>query len=339
MWAGGLLALVWVVGPLLSKGPDERGRAWAILGRFGKLAGLSIMVLIVTGLYKSGQQVASLDGLLTTLYGQALLVKIELVLFGAGLGLLNAAVLHPKVASGLGRVLGRRAGWRPFAPRYLGRALLVEVVSLALVLLVVGLLGTVQPARGPEFDPPLADNTASSSLSTQMSDLVVTLSIKPNRPGQNFLNLGIYNTRRPAPAPIEAVTLQLQPPNGGNAIELPLETQGNGRYQIAGEYLNVAGDWKISLRAIRPGLADTNLTVPWQVGPGLVARRPVVFSNQPVGSWLTLAAIGLSVAAGLGLLLFQARWKLYQKLFNKLTFNQPLKIGRNLRPHPDKREQ
>ena len=331
LWAGGLLALAGLVVPLLSKGADERGLAWAILRRFGKLAGLSLFVLIVTGLYKSGQQVASLDGLLTTLYGQALLFKVELVLFGAFLGLLNAALLHPGVARSLGRLLRRPDGWRPFAGRHLGRALLIEAVGMAGVLLLAALLGTAQPARGPEFDPLVPDNATASTVSQPVNDLIVTLSIKPNRPGQNFLNLGVFNTRRPAPAPIEAVTVHLQPPGGGQGFDLPVEAQGGGRYQISGEYLSAAGEWNITISLTRPGLSEARLVVPWQVSPTLVARRPVVFSNQPLAEWLNWTALLL---IGLVFLLFiQYRWRLWQRFFKQFTSNKRFKSGRTYAPH------
>ena len=41
---------------------------------------------------------------------------------------------------------------------------------------------------------------------------MVTLALKPNRPGQNFVTLGVFDTRRPAPAPIDEVAVQLQGP-------------------------------------------------------------------------------------------------------------------------------
>lgn len=80
-----------------------------ILRRFGLVAASSLGVLLMTGLYNSGQQVASLDALLFTLYGQSLLLKIGLVV-GVGLiGLINSARLHPRVADVIRRVLRRRA--------------------------------------------------------------------------------------------------------------------------------------------------------------------------------------------------------------------------------------
>ena len=87
--------------PLLRAGPEQLALAWAILRRFGALAAGSLAALLITGLFMSGQQVASLDALLTTLYGRALLLKIGLAAAVALIGLRNAAALHPRVAAAL----------------------------------------------------------------------------------------------------------------------------------------------------------------------------------------------------------------------------------------------
>ena len=69
--------------------------------------------------------------------------------------------------------------------------------ALALLLL-AATLGAIQPARGFEFDPPAA--TAVPTMTTNADDLIVTFALKPNQPGRNFVSLGVFDTRRPAPA-------------------------------------------------------------------------------------------------------------------------------------------
>src|SRR6185369_17246658 len=105
IWVGGLLALALAIVPLLRAGPEQMALAWVILRRFGALAAASLAALLITGLFMSGQQVASLDALLTTLYGRALLLKLGLVAAIVLIGLRNAASLHPRVASALRRLL------------------------------------------------------------------------------------------------------------------------------------------------------------------------------------------------------------------------------------------
>jgi copper transport protein len=298
VWSGGLLGLALVVAPLLRRGPEAKAWAWSVLRRFGGLAAASVAVLAVTGLYNGGQQVASLDALLVTLYGQALIVKLGLVLCVGLIGLLNSAMLHPRVADALRRALRQPAGWGPFAPDQLRRTVRVEAAGIGIVLLLTAVLGATPPARGPEFDPPAVDETP-STFTTTTKDLLITLSIKPNRPGQNFITLGVFNTRRPAPAPIERVLLELQPP-GQPAVSLDAEPQGQDKYQIAGDAINIAGQWQISIIVRRTGLPDTVVATPWTVMPAVqsVMRRPVLVSNRPLAPLLTPIAVGLALLIG-----------------------------------------
>ena len=298
LWSGGLFSLAVIVAPLLRRGPEAAAWAWSVLRRFGGLAAASVAALAVTGLYNAGQQVASLDALLVTLYGQTLIVKMGLMLCVGLIGLLNSALLHPRVADAVRRALRRPAGWSPFAADQLWRTVRVEAAGIGMVLLATAVLSAIPPARGPEFDPPTADETP-PTLTTTANDLLVTMSIKPNRPGQNFISLGVFNTRRPAPAPIEQVLVQLQPP-GQPAVSLIAEPEAEGKYQITGDVINAPGEWQISIVVTRTGLPDTSVTTPWTVLPASAspARRPVLVSNRPLAPWLTPLASGLALLFG-----------------------------------------
>lgn len=303
IWAGGLLAMAIMLPPLLRRGPAEKALARSILQRFGVLAAASLAVLAVTGLYSSGQQIASLDALLTTSYGQSLLLKIGLVLSVGLIGLINSALLHPRVADVIRRVLRRPSGWTPLKREHLGRTVLLESIGAASILLVAGYLTASQPARGPEFDPPV-ESAVPAALTTRVNDLVLTLSVKPDRPGQNFISLGVFNTRRPVPAPIERVTVRLTPPDGQRqAIELEAVRQSDGIYQVGGSAIDVPGDWQMTVNVKRKGLPDATLATAWAVLPALPASgaRAVLVSNQPLAPVLTLAAAVLTIVM-LGLL-------------------------------------
>ncbi len=291
VWVGGLMALTITIVPLLRRGPNEKTAARSVLRRFGVFATASLGTLLVTGLYNSGQQVASLDAWLFTLYGQSLLLKIGLALIAGFIGLINSSLLHPRVADRLRRVLRRPAGWTPLRPEQLWRTVPLEAIGAISILLIVAVLTSTQPARGPEFDPP-RDDAAPRTLSANAADLFVTLSIKPNRPGQNFVLVGVFDTRRPAPAPIERVTVRLTPPGGEAPVELTANPIGSGKYQIVGNTISDAGDWQVALVVKRPGLPDARWSTPWNVLPAsALASRPVVISSQPLAPILTAAAI------------------------------------------------
>lgn len=300
VWVGGLIALGVACGPLLRRGPAEAAQARLILRRFGLIAACSLSVLFVTGLYNSGQQIASLDALLFTFYGHTLLIKIALVFAVGGVGLINASLLHPRVADVIRRLLRRPPGWTLIAPRRLRRTLLVEMFGGTAVVLLAAVLGSSTPARGPEFDPPV--DTPPQTLSANVNDLFVTFSIKPNRPGQNFISIGVFDTRRPAPAPIERVSAQLIPPDGSTRFSFEAEEIGKGKYQITGNAIGLPGDWGLQVTVYRPGLPDAVWSFPWNVMPvSRLSPRPVVVSNQPLAPVVTAAALLLAVIFSGGL--------------------------------------
>lgn len=285
VWVGGLIALTAAVVPGLRRGGEDAALARVVLQRFGWLASASVGVLIVTGLYNSGQQVASLDALLFTLYGQALLLKLGLVVIVGWLGLINSARLHPRVAAIVQRFIRRPIG----SPRHPGRTITLEAIGALGLLLIVAVLGSSQPARGPEFDPP--DETALQTISTNVDSLFMTFSIRPNRPGQNFISIGAFNTRRPAPAPVEQVTVKFTPPAGAAPFDLDADLIGEDKHQITGDMINLPGDWQMTVEARRPGLPVTTWTFAWNVMPAsALSARPVQVSNQPLEPWLNLAA-------------------------------------------------
>lgn len=114
LWVGGLAALLVVLLVLWQQNRASLLRLAGEAGRaFSPLAALSVGVLIATGLYSMGRQVASPDALITTLYGRALAGKVGLVLLAGAFGLGNALLLHPGLAQPLARRLGRAPGWTP----------------------------------------------------------------------------------------------------------------------------------------------------------------------------------------------------------------------------------
>jgi hypothetical protein len=213
--------------------------------------------------------------------------------------LLNSALLHPQVAAGLGRILRRPPDWRPFAPSQLWKTVTLEALAAGMVLLLTALLTASTPPRGPEFEPPAPPETAPPGFTANAADLLVTLSIKPSRPGQNFINLGVFNTRRPPPAPIEKVQVELQPP-GQPGITLTAEALEDGKYQIISEAIQAPGEWQVTVTATRPGQPDAVVSTTWEVLPILRTpiRRPVLISNHPLAPLLTPAAAGLALFAG-----------------------------------------
>lgn len=297
VWVGSMPALLIALLPLLRSSRAELTQI-ALSGwrRFGVIAAISVGVLAASGLYNAGRQVASIDAWLSTSYGQILSSKIGLFLIVGLCGLINSMLLHPTLAAFIGRVLRRPIGWTPLARSRLPVVLVAEVGAGMLVFAASGLLTAAVPARGPEFAPITTALKPPSSLSMPVDDLLVTLSIGPNKPGSNIAVIQVRNTRRPAPAEIIRVMLRLTY-RDLDTQTLIAERVDDSTYRLSTNVLSAAGDWRLRVVVRRKGLEDSVADFAWQVEalPAGVPPRPVVVSNAPLEPILATFAIGLAL--------------------------------------------
>lgn len=164
-WVGGLIALALVAG--------RRGTTWSreslatVASRFSRLAGLSLLAVVVTGGYNAWAQLGAFSRLWTTNYGRVLLVKLLLVAVLMWLGAINRYALLPRLAPeaaahGIGARafrLSRLAAFGPSrgAPSARVQARLVAYITVeALLGLAVfactALLGELTPGRHAKFE-------------------------------------------------------------------------------------------------------------------------------------------------------------------------------------------
>ena len=239
-------------------------------------------VVVVTGVYSAGRQVASIDALLSTTYGGSLVAKLAAVAATGTLGL-------------LGLLAVRRL--RPSLP-----LLRAEAAAAAGMLVAASLLLSSAPARGPQFAPVARPIVGSALASGNADDLLVDISAAPNRPGQNFVTATVLDTLRPPPAPLRRVTMTFS--RGARQVTVPATRLDANRWQVAGTQLSTAGGWRIGVAIERTGLERATYTTAWTVSsaplpPG--THRPR-YSQRPLGpimSALATALCALLVAAAL----------------------------------------
>jgi copper transport protein len=280
VWLGIVTALAIAVWPArgLSR-LDVTALAIALRRPFAFIAGGSIAVAAVTGLYAAGLQVASVDALLTTLYGRVMMTKAVLVLVAGAFGLTNAFLL----------TLLARGRLSP--SRWLPRVLAVELAAGSAVLVTAGLLTSAAPAHGPAFAQPRPVRDA--TLAGQAQDVVVTLAVRPNRAGPNAFTVLAASSRRPAPAPIARVGLQLP-----NAPVVWLREVAPGRY-LGLAALSNAGPNAATVVISRAGERLASRFA-WRAEPPDPAR-PVTVSALPLSSLTNPAAVMLVLAAAAAL--------------------------------------
>lgn len=300
IWVGGLLGLIIGFMPFVRQHTaDLRLLLQAGWGPFGRVAFISVGTLIATGLYSTGRQVASIDALISTGYGQAISGKVLLLLIIGSLGFINAMLLHSGLANPVARLLRRPEGWRLISFQKMPKLILFEAALGLLVFLLTGYVTAAPTARGPQFVPASEIVTAQSQ---QIDDVLVNLSIKPNLPGSNIFTINASNIRRPPLAEIERVIVRLtyQDQDFG-MVSIDAEEIEPGVYRVGGNEINVAGNWQVDVVVRRLGITDSVASFNWIVGTGVGAQTAII-SNQDWQSTLSFIAaiVLLMVLAGIG---------------------------------------
>jgi copper transport protein len=286
IWIGGVFAFVVALWAVRATGANGVSAFVRDCRRpFAILAGVSLAIVGITGLYAAGAQVQTVDGLLTTFYGRTLIAKTGLVVLVLALGVTNALLL---------RKFARRGG--DFGPR---RLLLAEVALGALVLAAAAVMTSSSPPRGPEFAAPRA--APSPTLADPARDVLVSAKVSPNRPGTNIFTVLATSSRRPEPAPIDGITLRLaaagERRSGVRMIQL---TRFAPDRFSGGADLGYVGRWHMSAIVHRAGerlVSDFG----WSLAPPDPARPVVVSSSRLAPIVGRMALLGLLALGALGL--------------------------------------
>ena len=242
-WIGGLPALLLT---LRAIPPASRAVAGGgLVPRASQVAGISLAVMVVTGVMAATRTVQVLPALVASLYGRALLVKVTLVLFVVTLGALNRFVYRPRIASG-------RDG--PALDRF-RRSVVVEVALGVVILLVVGVLTTTPPAAVTQA----ARTARTIALAGIAGDLRVNLSISPAEPGWNEVRAEVTRIdggRAVVGANVQVVLKALDHVED-RAFGLPA---ASGGYAASGDFL-VPGWWEVTV-VVREGGRSAETTFP-----------------------------------------------------------------------------
>lgn len=304
-WVGGLVGLVIALPPLLaSRDGGERVNLLArLVPRFSLVGLTSVLALALTGLYQAWLHVGSLEGLVATLYGQALLAKLALLVPLLLIAALNLLVIRPRAVALAASTLagaaeqGRKAPLEPcgLAGRF-RRAVGAEAALGAALLVVVGVLTTLPPSRDA-LPPPGITQTLPAD------DLTLTLHLTPGLPGPNRFELRVLDAQGQPVAGAEAVELRFAMLDMDMGLAtLALADAGGGRYRGQGSALAMAGTWQVTAVVRRPGhdearaaftmrLVDAGGASPNAAALPAGSARPIAYALAAAG---VLAAIAVS---------------------------------------------
>ncbi len=285
VWVGGLLTLL--AGLILARrGETERWREVYALAipRFSTLAIASVAILALTGLYSAWLQVGNLEALRSTPYGRALLVKLALALVLLELGAINLLVIGPRMRRSVD------------APRHFSYTVFAEAVLGVAVLLVVGVLTSLPPARDT-----LAASSGRASFHLAESEVHASLQISPGAVGFNRYTVDLALAGGAVPEGTR-VLLRVTPPGnleGVREVELARHPGASGqqaRFEASGSELSVVGAWKLELIVRRPNEADWRVSAPLEVAQTPPAERQPGPPPRFAGLTAAVAVAGLGVS-------------------------------------------
>ncbi len=306
LWVGGIIALLAGLLPILLH--DRAHFAEITRGfwnPFSRLASVSVGMVIATGLYSTAQEVISADALLLNPYGKVLSTKIILFGFAGLLGLLNSMLLHPRLAAPLAILMGKPDGWTPFRlERFPGLAIAEASLSF-LIILLAGILTALPPANNLAYT--ITPGEMPDDMSQPAHDIFIKLSARPNRPGLNLLDIGVLNSRRPAPAETLRVIVKMTYLDGemGTSVEdAELVEAGawQDSYRLATYSLTQPRRWAIQITVRRRGLPDSQATFDWIVqplqdaGPKIISRSPWEKPLELTGGVIAAIVLGMIAA-------------------------------------------
>ncbi|GAB3058757.1 hypothetical protein GCM10027053_20910 [Intrasporangium mesophilum] len=279
-WVGGVVALLVLLLP-------GGGAAAAISQGRWRIATLfvgSTTLLAASGLVSAGLEVPVSDGLAGTGYGRALVVKLLVAVPLLAIAAANANRLH-----GFG--WGTDRAGSP-GPRRAG--LLAEVCLGGAVLVVAAVLLDQVPARSVAPPPaPAQEQFASRTL----DDLVLSVSSTPGWIGSNGVTVRVASTRRPAPAPIESVSLDVR--RAGSTEHVPMSPTEPGSWYAVVD-LDGSPGLQLSPVVTREGHRLT-ATFPWAV----TVARPTPPSGISLASWADGLAVLVLVGGTCGMVLLR----------------------------------
>ncbi len=209
---------------------------------FTRVALTSVCVLALSGLYAGLEQVRTLDELVSTSYGLALIVKV--IIFGVlvGLGALNFRVLTPRLGQDTAK-----------ATRQLRLSMRFEMLLGLSLLAAVGVL----TGASPSFEATQATRQMGVVGETQQDGIRMRLWLAPGFTGENEVAVDVAGLPEMDQMSTTQVILRFKLLDKDlGTTQAGTVTEDYSRYVVRGSYFTLAGNWTIQVILRRPGQND-----------------------------------------------------------------------------------
>lgn len=257
-WVGGLVSLTLTVTrarAVLADGAVVRSFASAMVERFSPLAAACVGVVALSGAWQAWVLVGSVDALLGTPHGWALLLKLALVGALLAVAAVNAIYTRPALAreAALARASGVPA---PGAVAVLEAVSGVVEVLMMGVLLVSGALTQLPPAREA-----FAEATRGTFRDVTADGVRLRLRLNPGRPGYNVATLWAIDRSGPLPAASARLVVRMTDHEMGEA-EVRLAPRSDGSFAAGTGAVSMSGTYEVEAIVRRDGRDDVRATFP-----------------------------------------------------------------------------
>lgn len=284
IWIGGLMyfaAAMWTL--VRGEFAGRTALVARLIPRFSAVALPTVALLGLTGLYSAVVNVASVDKLIGTLYGETLIVKTLFVLPMIGLGAANLLIITGRMR----RAAELAASTIPPILRQFRGTVTAEIVLGALILLTVGVLTTLPPSNLSAEPPAL--QTAS-----QADDLEISLRVTPGRVGINTFVATVSKDGQPLDD-AQTVALRFTPSTLNiPPAEVDLQNIGGGQYKVEGSYFSLPDSWQVQAVVRRPDAFDAFANLTFNLGSSVAQSGGFPWAKAS-GVVLTLMAAGYYV--------------------------------------------
>ncbi len=188
---------------------------------------------------------------------------------------------------------------------------MLAVVILALA----AVLTSGQPAREPQFVAPQKLATV-PVVDSNVADLQESLAIRPNQPGRNVVLVDVFDTRRPALAPVRQVLVSFIGLDGRITAPSAAVQLADGHWSVAAN-LDAPGRTRVRVDVQRAGLPDASHVYRWTVGGAPTTARTPTVSNRPLAGILEMLAVVLAVLLAIAWAGLTWRYLSYRRRANR----------------------
>ena len=254
VWVGGLMQLI-ANTPLFIGGISESARRHALsrlVRRFSTAATLSVIVLVITGAYSAWAQVTEFAAL-DTPYGIALRSKSALVALLLLVAAVNLIWVRP-------RLRGSSS-----AARWLRRTVIAEVALASLIILTVGFLTALEPAR-QVASRILAIERQELTFTDTIDSAEIALIVEPARVGANTFTVKLEDRFGEPIDNATDVRLRVSYLDADFGEEsVPTMNIGSGEYRLADSTLSIAGAYQAEILVQRPDAFDARTAFRFEI--------------------------------------------------------------------------